>query len=181
MSVSKPLISYVGIGAAAYIRETCRSQRLPRTSEWPSNRSSFVPNPGRPSRHRTRTCTGSLYSVRNGLKMHHGVGSIHIRQTWGLNFLSKILDGISKIMYGTKKIVNAVLYFMPVAIPRSSSRPKRAALLMLTLCEKNVSQRVCCEWSVMGDARTGRGKPIGKERKYTGGCASQSSPSICAL
>lgn len=47
--------------------------------------------------------------------------------------MSRIFDGISKIIYGTKKIVSAVLYFVPSMMFKSSFSPRIAALLILTL------------------------------------------------
>ena len=45
-----------------------------------------------------------------------------------------ILEGISKRMYGTKKMVNAILYCVePGAIFRSSRRPKMMAFAMFVL------------------------------------------------
>jgi hypothetical protein len=52
--------------------------------------------------------------------------------TWGRSFLRRMLEGISKRMYGTKKITRALLYWSEDRW-RSSGRPKMAALEMLTL------------------------------------------------
>lgn len=61
-------------------------------------------------------------------------------QTRGENLFNKTFDGISQRMYGTKKIVRAVLYCVPVpgvrSMPRSVVRPKERALAMLTLSKK---------------------------------------------
>ena len=47
--------------------------------------------------------------------------------------MSRMFDGISKIMYGTKKMVSAVLYFVPSVMFKSFLSPRIAALLTLTL------------------------------------------------
>lgn len=53
--------------------------------------------------------------------------------TLGFNFFRRMLDGISKRIYGTKKMTRAVLYLLPSVIFSSSDRPKTFALEMLTL------------------------------------------------
>lgn len=52
-----------------------------------------------------------------------------------------MFDGISKTIYGTKKIVRAVLYLVPLTISKSFERPKMLALLILTLEEKRMHEQ----------------------------------------
>lgn len=53
----------------------------------------------------------------------------------GVNFFNKILEGISKTIYGTKKMVNAVLYCVPVK-PKSFCKPNTDALATLVRSRK---------------------------------------------
>ena len=55
--------------------------------------------------------------------------------TCGFSLFKIIFDGISKTMYGTKKMVKAVLYCVPVR-PRSFCSPKTAALAILVRSRK---------------------------------------------
>ncbi len=55
--------------------------------------------------------------------------------TCGLSLFKIIFDGISKAMYGTKNMVNAVLYWLPVRL-RSFWRPKTDAFAILVRSKK---------------------------------------------
>lgn len=59
----------------------------------------------------------------------------YLHHTCGLSFLRRTLDGISKRIYGIKKMTSAVLYLTLslLAIPSSVDRPKTLAFAMLTL------------------------------------------------
>ena len=68
-------------------------------------------------------------------------------QTCGVNFFNRILEGISKTIYGTKKMVNAVLYCVPVK-PKSFCKPNTDALAMLVRSRKaRTAWRFRCQQS----------------------------------
>ena len=55
--------------------------------------------------------------------------------TCGLSLFNRMFEGISKAIYGTKKMVKAVLYCVPDRL-RSSRRLKIEALAILVLSRK---------------------------------------------
>lgn len=55
--------------------------------------------------------------------------------TCGLSFFNRMFDGISKTMYGMKKIVRAVLYCVPVSF-KSFCNPNTEALAMFVRSRK---------------------------------------------
>lgn len=88
-------------------------------------------------------------------KIHEerGPRTLHGRQMWGLKRFMRMLDGISKTIYGTKKIVKAIFFCVPT-IPRSFGMLIVKVLEILTLVCSSSASLACFPSAISGSYRS---------------------------